>query len=72
MSRFKVGDIVTGNELNCYCFTNNLATCKVVRVRNDALMDVVILKHPTYNGDVEFIVASEKFKLVKPKFKGNN
>ena len=72
MSKFKIGDIVTGNELNHYGFTNALATCKVVRVRNDALMDVVILKHPTYSGDLEFLVASKKFKLVRSKFKGNN
>lgn len=72
MSKFKVGDIVTGNELNGYGFTNALATCKVVRVRDDIFMDVVILKHPTYSGDVEFIVASKKFKLVRSKFKGNN
>ena len=72
MNRFKVGDLVTGNELNNYGFTNCLATCKVVRIRGDTLMDVVILKHPTYSGDVEFIVASKKFKLIRPKFKGNN
>ena len=72
MNRFKVGDLVTGNELNDYGFTNALATCKVVRIRDDMLMEVVILKHPTYNGDTEFIVASKKFKLVRPKFKGNN
>ena len=39
---------------------------------DDIFMDVVILKHPTYSGDTEFIVASKKFKLVRPKFKGNN
>ena len=72
MSRFKVGDLVTGNELNGYGFTNDLATCKVVRIRDDMLMEVVILKHPTYSGDIEFIVASKKFKLIRPKFKGNN
>lgn len=72
MSRFKVGDLVTGNELNDYCFTNNLATCNVVRILDDMLMEVVILKHPTYSGDTEFIVASKKFKLVRPKFKGNS
>ena len=69
MSRFKVGDLVTGNELNNYGLTNASATCKVVRIRGD---DVAIIKHPTYNGDTEFIVASKKFKLVRPKFKGNN
>jgi len=72
MNKFKVGDLVTGNELNNYGFTNALATCKVVRIRDDIFMDVVILKHPTYNGDTEFIVASKTFKLVRPKFKGNN
>lgn len=72
MNKFKVGDLVTGNELNTYGFTNASATCKVVRICNDALMEVVILKHPTYSGDTEFIVSSERFKLVKPKFKGNN
>lgn len=71
MNKFKVGDLVTGNELNRYGFTNALATCKVVRIINERLMEVVILKHPTYRSDVEFIVKSEKFKLVKPKFKGN-
>ena len=72
MSRFKVGDLVTGNELNGYGFTNALATCKVVRIRDDMLMEVAILKHHTYSGDTEFIVASKKFKLVRPKFKGNS
>ena len=72
MSRFKVGDLVTGNELNNYGLTNASATCKVVRIRDDILMNVVIIKHPTYNGDTEFIVASKKFKLVRQKFKGNN
>ena len=72
MNRFKVGDLVTGNELNSYGFTNASATCKVVRIRDDILMNVVIIKHPTYNGDTEFIVASKKFKLVRQKFKGNN
>lgn len=71
MGKFKVGDIVTGNALNGYGFTNALATCKVVRVRDDIFMEVVILKHPTYKGDTEFFVSSDKFKLVKPKFKGN-
>ena len=72
MNRFKVGDLVTGNELNGYGFTNALATCKVVRILDDVFMGVVILKHPTYKGDVEFIVSSGVFKLVRPKFKGNN
>lgn len=72
MNRFKVGDIVTGNELNTYGFTNASATCKVVRILDDIFMDVVILKHPTYNGHVGFAVSSKMFKLVKPKFKGNN
>ena len=72
MNRFKVGDLVTGDELNGYGFTNALATCKVVRILGDVFMGVVILKHPTYKGDVEFIVSSEVFKLVRPKFKGNN
>ena len=72
MNMFKVGDLVTGNELNTYGLTNASATCKVVRMRDDMLMDVVILKHPTYNGDTEFIVAHKKFKLVRPKFKGNS
>ena len=72
MSRFKVGDLVTGNELNGYGFTNASATCKVVGILDDMLMEVTILKHPTYSGDTEFIVASKKFKLVRPKFKGNN
>ena len=71
MNRFKVGDLVTGNELNGYGFTNASATCKVVRIRDDMLMEVVILKHPTYGGE-KFIVASKKFKLVRPKFKGNS
>lgn len=72
MNRFRVGDLVTGTETNRYGFTNALATCKVVRVLDDIFMDVVILKHPTYSGDVEFLVASKEFKLAKPKFKGNN
>lgn len=71
MVKFKIGDLVTGNELNNYGFTNALATCKVVRIHDDALMEVVILKHPAYIGDTEFFVSSDKFKLVKPKFKGN-
>ena len=72
MNMFKVGDIVTGNELNTYGFTNASATCKVVGIRDDILMNVVIIKHPTYSGDTEFIVESKKFKLVRPKFKGNS
>lgn len=72
MNRFKVGDLVTGNELNNYMVTNASATCKVVRILDDMLMEVVILKHPTYNGYTEFAVSSKMFKLVKPKFKGNN
>ena len=72
MNRFKVGDLVTGNELNIYGFTNASATCKVVGTLSDRFMLVVILKHPTYNGDKEFAVSSGMFKLVKPKFKGNN
>lgn len=72
MSKFKVGDLVTGNELNYDGLTNNLATCKVVSIINDAIMRVVILKHPTYSGDTEFTVSPKKFKLVKPKFKGNS
>lgn len=72
MNRFKVGDLVTGNELNKYVVTSASATCKVVRIRDDIFMDVVVLKHPTYNGDREFAVSYKMFKLVKPKFKGNN
>ena len=72
MSRFKVGDLVTGNELNDYGFTNASATCKVVGILDDRLMEVVVIKHPTYNNDTEFLVQSEKFKLVRPKFKGNS
>ena len=72
MNMFKVGDLVTGNELNYYGFTNASATCKVVRIRDDMFMEVTILKHPTYRGDTEFIVESKKFKLVRPKFKGNS
>ena len=72
MNRFRVGDLVTGTETNRYGFTNALATCKVVRVLDDIFMEVVILKHPTYRGNTEFFVSSDKFKLVKPKFKGNS
>ena len=72
MNEFKVGDLVTGNELNSYGFTNASATCKVVEILSDRFMWVVILKHPTYNGDTEFLVEYKKFKLVRPKFKGNN
>ena len=72
MNRFKVGDLVTGNELNNYGLTNASATCKVVRILSDRFMWVVILKHPTYNGDTEFLVEYKKFKLVKSNFKGNN
>ena len=72
MNRFKVGDLVTGNELNTYGFTNTLATCKVVRILDDRLMEVVVIKHPTYNGGTEFLVQSKKFKLVRSKFKGNS
>ena len=72
MNRFKVGDLVTGNELNGYGFTNASATCKVVGILDDLLMEVTILKHPTYSGDAEFIVESKKFNLVRPKFKGNS
>lgn len=72
MNRFKVGDLVTGNELNNYALANALATCKVIRICNEVLMEVVILKHPSFKGDTGFVVASRKFKLVKPKFKGNN
>ena len=72
MNMFKVGDIVTGNELNTYGLTNASATCKVIGMRDDMLMEVVILKHPTYNGHAEFAVSYKMFKLAKPKFKGNN
>lgn len=72
MNRFKVGDLVTGTKTNRYLVTNALATCTVARVLDDCFIAVVILKHPTYNGDTEFVVASSEFKLFKPKFKGNN
>lgn len=71
MNRFRVGDLLTGTEINRYGFTNALATCKVVRVLDDCFIAVVVLKHPTYRGDTEFVVASKEFKLAKPKFKGN-
>lgn len=72
MNMFKVGDLVTGNELNNYLVTNALATCTVARVLDDCFIAVVVLKHPTYKGDTEFVVASKGFKLAKPKFKGNS
>lgn len=72
MNRFKVGDLVTGTETNRYLVTNVLATCTVARVLDDSFIAVVVLKHPTYKGDTEFVVASNQFKLVKPKFKGNS
>ena len=71
-NEFEVGDLVTGNELNYYGLTNASATCKVIGILDDMLMEVTILKHPTYSGDTEFIVESKKFKLVRPKFKGNS
>lgn len=72
MNKFKFGDLVTGTETNRYIITNALATCTVARVLDDCFIAVVILKHPTYKGDTEFVVASNEFRLVKPKFKGNS
>lgn len=67
MNRFKVGDLVTGNELNNYGLTDASATCKVVKILSDRFMWVVILKHPTYNGDTEFLVEYKKIQTLQVK-----
>lgn len=68
---FKVGDEVTGNELNSYAFTSRYAICKVVRVMDGGFMGVVVVKSPHFKGSVEFTVHNSEFKLVRPPFKGN-
>lgn len=68
---FRVGDVVTGNELNSHALTSRDAICKVVLVRDCGLMDVVVVKSPHYKGSTEFTVYQSKFKLVRPSFKGN-
>lgn len=71
---FKVGDLITGNELNNYGLTNKEATCEVVYLHKNSeyLITVKVVKSRGYTGDTEFTVNSRKFKLVRPKFKGNS
>lgn len=68
---FKIGDLITGNELNTHAFTNKDAICKVVLVRDGNFMDVVVVESPYYRGKTEFTVHESKFKLVRASFKGN-
>ncbi len=71
---FKVGDLITGNELNNYRFTNRDATCEIVSLHGgvEHLITVKVVKSRGYTGNTEFTVDSRGFKLVRPRFKGNS
>lgn len=45
MSKFKVGDLVIGNENCYYSITNKTTICKVVKVVDDKYMKVKVIKH---------------------------
>lgn len=67
MSKFKVGDLVIGDEDCSYSITNKTTICKVVKVVDDKYMKVKVIKHfkdrPTfYSKDTIFHVRCEYFK----------
>ena len=69
-SKFKVGDIVTGNSGNPYVITTaNMKKGKVTRVLNDEeRINVVVIEHENpHNVGLEFIVDPQYFDLIEQR-----
>lgn len=60
MAKFKVGDIVVGNEENPYCVTAKGVKCEVVKVYDEHYIRVRVL-----NDLEDFLVCSVYFDLVQ-------
>lgn len=69
MSKFKVGDLVIGNEKNYYCITGQNTVCEVVRIYGER-MEVKVKKEllpilTPYKKDSKFNVNTKYFKEYK-------
>lgn len=67
MSRFKIGDVITGTGgTRQYSFTTDRATMKVVNLLSDDDIKVELIANPDYPSEVgnTYDVASEHFKLL--------
>lgn len=64
MNKFKVGDIIRGNDRNEYAYTSNHSLCKVTEVKDEdsIVVEVVAHKEPRKVGDF-WNVESDKFEL---------
>ena len=67
MSKFKVGDLVIGNEDNYYSITNKEAICRVVKIIDDKYMKIKVCKHSYENEqyfskDTVYNVTAKYFK----------
>ena len=67
MSKFKVGDLVIGNEDNYYSITNKEAICRVVKIIDDKHMKIKVCKHSYgneqyFSKDTIYNVTAKYFK----------
>ena len=66
--KFKIGDIVKGNEMSDgrYSFTNSYCTGKVIEVYEDGTFLLKVISHELYEGQVgeEYTVEDDYFDLV--------
>ena len=68
--KFKVGDIVKGNEMSDgrYCYTNSYCTGRVIEVYEDGTFLLKVISHERYEDQVgeEYPVDDYCFDLVMP------
>ena len=65
VNKFKVGDIVVGNNSHRYGYTNKGVKCEIIRILRDEKIEVRIIDN-SYKGDVLFVVEPEYFDLTNP------
>ena len=75
MSKFKVGDIVTGKDRTIlkysYGVTTDRGTFKIKRIYHNRTMDIEVIGHKDLPSQVgkTFLVEVEFFELIKPAIK---
>lgn len=65
VNKFKVGDVVVGNNSHRYGYTNKGVKCEIIRILRDEKIEVRIIDN-SYKGDILFVVEPEYFDLANP------
>ncbi len=78
MNKFKIGDLVTGKNSECYALTNDAAVCRVFEIKDDECMRVKLVrflketrgnKGYSFEHDPDFGVRQKDFVLYSTKRK---